>query len=125
MQEMGRGFGCAFGLIWLLASGSIVAVAVAIAPEAKVREFGAFLGSVGLAPLWGIAYVPRTGEFLWTKRYAQRILDGGVVTRRDRPVAFWLFVLLLAVLAAATLTVAAWMMLHPHWLASRPPSSGF
>jgi hypothetical protein len=125
MREVGRGFGCAFEVIWLLAVGSIIAAAFENDPETKVPAAGAFLGRVGLAPLWGIAYVLRTGEFFWTRRYARRILDGGIVTRHERPVAFCLFVLLLAVLAAATLAVAAWRMLHPHWPASRPRSSGF
>jgi len=85
MPEIARGFGCAFGLIRLLAVGSIVAVAVETDPATKIRTRGLFIGSIGLAPIWGIAYILRTGEFFWTKRCAQRILDGGIVTRHERP----------------------------------------
>jgi hypothetical protein len=115
--------GCAFGVIWLLAVASIVAIVVEDDPRMRVRSLGLFIGSIGLASIWGMVSVLRTGQFFWAKMYGQYImLDWGIVERDERPVAFWLFVLLLGVLALLMLGLAVWVILHPEALASRSRS---
>jgi hypothetical protein len=113
-NEMSRGWGCAFGCIWLTAVGSIAAIAASSANRTRQLAWvGGFVGAAGLAVALGVAHVLRTGEFSWIR--------GGranPVRREDNPAGFWAFAMFLSAVTLALLGTAAWVVLHAHQLAA-------
>jgi hypothetical protein len=120
MDAWERRWGCVFMCLWLLTVGSLIAAVAVHDPASRVRGLGVCVGAFGIAFLWGVVHVLKSGRFSWS-RPSVRLPESGVTHRRDNALAFWTFVAFLGLIALAMLVLAGWLMANaPHvaaWLA--------